>query len=592
MTAEADWLERIEAAERAGELLQACDLAARGLAEAPDSDELKYRSILALARSGALTRAERLWRLYHLPRTDLRFAALGARLLRDRALRSRGERALALLRQAAEAYAALFRQSGSPFPGINAASLLALAGAREASETLARQVLEATRRERPTTPLEALNLAADQAAAHLILGEEAASAAAIAELCQAPQEAAALASTRRQLQQLVAALGRDPALLAPLRPRPSLHFTGHRMAPPGQPGRFPAHAEDRVAQAVAEALDRLRPGAGFGSLASGGDILVAEALLARGVPLHLVLPFDRESFIQESVASSGPAWVTRFGQVLDRAASVQQVTEGPFLGDAAIYAHTARLAMGLACLRSRIEAAVAHQLAIWDDLPAAGPAGTGLDVTIWRAAGLPTTRIFSHPDAPPPPSSAVAPDQPEHRLCAFLFGDFKGFSRLSEAELLAFHERLLPPLAAEIERQGAGVLARNTWGDGLFLVFEEVGAAALCAARLQRALRRLDRAAAGLPEDLGLRLALHAGPVFPLRDAITGQAGFAGRSISRTARMEPVTPEGEVYVSEAFAALLALDPPEGVSFEYVGLLPLAKQAGELRMYLLQDAEEG
>jgi hypothetical protein len=51
--------------------------------------------------------------------------------------------------------------------------------------------------------------------------------------------------------------------------------------------------------------------------------------------------------------------------------------------------------------------------------------------------------------------------------------------------------------------------------------------------------------------------------------------------------MEPVTPEGEIYVSEAFAALLALEGRAALSYEYVGRVPLAKGAGFLRMYLLR-----
>ena len=48
-----------------------------------------------------------------------------------------------------------------------------------------------------------------------------------------------------------------------------------------------------------------------------------------------------------------------------------------------------------------------------------------------------------------------------------------------------------------------------------------------------------------------------------------------------------MTPEGELYVSEGFAALLALEAEEELSYEYVGRVPLAKNAGHLRMYLLR-----
>jgi class 3 adenylate cyclase len=94
-------------------------------------------------------------------------------------------------------------------------------------------------------------------------------------------------------------------------------------------------------------------------------------------------------------------------------------------------------------------------------------------------------------------------------------------------------------------------------------------------------------AALGLPQRTSLRIALHAGPVYEIVDAVTGRPGFAGTHISRAARIEPVTPPGQVYVSEAFAALLALDDAHREFFcEYLGSVPLAKDYGRLRTYRL------
>ena len=123
----AEWLAAIESAERSGDVLQAADLSESALAEHPENDELKYHHLLSLARGGALVQAEKLWPLYGLPQHDTRYAALGARLLRERAFRA-GPDARAELLTAAEAYARIFHAKQDPFPGINAAVLLALAG--------------------------------------------------------------------------------------------------------------------------------------------------------------------------------------------------------------------------------------------------------------------------------------------------------------------------------------------------------------------------------------------------------------------------------------------------------------------------------
>ena len=46
----------------------------------------------------------------------------------------------------------------------------------------------------------------------------------------------------------------------------------------------------------------------YGSLACGADMLVAEAILARGGELHVVLPFAEEDFLKTSVHVGGPEW--------------------------------------------------------------------------------------------------------------------------------------------------------------------------------------------------------------------------------------------------------------------------------------------
>ncbi len=577
-------LQRILRAERSGDQLMAADQAAGALEQFKDDPEFRYHHLLSLARAGALIEAEKLWPRYALPDDNVNYAALGARLLRERAFRDAPDNRAALARAAA-AYAAIFERSQDTFPGINAAVLSALAGALEPARALARAVLALLAARQPQARDDRFNLAADEVQAALILGDEARAAAAAERLLANASNKTALVSTRRQLLRLAGVLGSGTTLAERLRSGLSLHYTGHMLAAPGQPGRFPAEAEATVVAAIEAALDRLPVDAGFGSLASGGDILVAEALLRRGLDLTVVLPFDRAAFIETSVAPAGAAWVRRFEAVLAKASNVVQATDGPFLGDAAVFAYCARLAMGLARLRAAIEDANCHQLAVWDGQPSPGPAGTAADLAAWADLGLPATIVDSQPTGGG--HSGRRESAPVERpLRAFLFGDFQGFSRLSEPELLIYNREILPTAARVLDRYGDQVEIRHTWGDGLYLVFDSVAVAAACALELQAAFAQLDFAALGLPADLGLRAALHAGPVFAVFDPVMRQRLYTGRHISRAARMEPVTPEGQVYVSEAFAALLALEAEVPVAYEYVGRVPLAKGAGYLRMYLL------
>jgi hypothetical protein len=72
-----------------------------------------------------------------------------------------------------------------------------------------------------------------------------------------------------------------------------------------------------------------------------------------------------------------------------------------------------------------------------------------------------------------------------------------------------------------------------------------------------------------------------------IADPITRKPTYWGRELTRAARIEPRTPEGEVYVTDAFAALLALEPVVAFVTEYVGRVTTAKEFETIPMYQLQ-----
>jgi adenylate cyclase len=131
------------------------------------------------------------------------------------------------------------------------------------------------------------------------------------------------------------------------------------------------------------------------------------------------------------------------------------------------------------------------------------------------------------------------------------------------------------------------ILHQNTWGDGLYVVLTDVQAAARCSLALQATMRELDLLRLGLPPSLGLRIGAHVGPVFEGWDPVLKQPAFYGTEVTRTARIEPRTPGGEVYVTDAFAALLELDQKQTLTCEYVGHIPTAKDYGVFPMYVLK-----
>ena len=126
-----------------------------------------------------------------------------------------------------------------------------------------------------------------------------------------------------------------------------------------------------------------------------------------------------------------------------------------------------------------------------------------------------------------------------------LFADVRGFSKLTTSSCRLRDPCPRPP-SPRSSPYGERVQHRNTWGDALYAVLTDVVASARCALELQDAMAAIDFERLGLPGHLALRLGAHVGPVFPVQDPVLEALAFMGSHVSRTARIEPVTPPGEV----------------------------------------------
>jgi hypothetical protein len=581
------WLDAVVTAERRGELLMAFDLAERGLEEHPGDVLLQHRAVLALARAGSTEQAAQRFEHYGLAAVELEDAqALQARIAKDIALAAEGEQRQRLALRSAALYEAILEHTGGYYPGINAATLRLVGGDTDGAEQLARRVLEILR----GSGERGYYAAATEAEARLLLEEIDAAVAALERAAKLHEsDYAAMATTRRQLRLVCEQRGIDQDVLAPFAGPRVVHYCGHRLSADFISGAFPRSSLRHVADAIAVEVEHQRPAYAYGSLANGADILWAEALLARGAELHVVLPFARDEFVQASVADAGHEWVARFEQCLAAAAAVSYATDDAFLGDDVLYRYGAEFAMGLALLRGRFLDADVHQLAVWDGAPARGASGTAIDVETWREHGRATSVITPGGQAAParpPTASTSAGASPGRVVRAMLFGDVKEFSKLRDHQLPRFAEHILGAFADVLERHRESVCHSNTWGDGIYVVSMDADAAGACALDLQAAMAGVDFARHGLPPQLALRLSGHLGPVFPVHDPVLGRQAFMGSHVSRTARIEPVTPPSTVYVTEPFAAALELANSR-FTCDYVGHMPAAKDFGRLRMYRLR-----
>jgi class 3 adenylate cyclase len=221
-------------------------------------------------------------------------------------------------------------------------------------------------------------------------------------------------------------------------------------------------------------------------------------------------------------------------------------------------------------------------------------------VSAWERRGIPIEHVClatlrGDGRAPPaghaaaPGVHAAAPDAARHEIKSLLFADAVGYSQLSEDQIPRYVTGFLGAVADLNRRTRYKFEHVETAGDGLYMVFAGVADAAHYALQLSALVAGTDWTAHGLPASFNLRIALHCGPVYCGWDPVTSSRIFTGPHTSRAARIEPITPPGQVYASSAFAAVAAASGAEGIAMRYVGKIPLAKRSGSLTLYHLQPA---
>ena len=614
-----------------GEPLLAYDILTEGLKSEPADVQLRQLLALALARSGATQRSNSmLTQLRDEGHRDEETLGILARTHKDiwahattPAERNRQ------LRMAYKRYDEAYQISRGYYSGINAATLALLLKRDEEARSIAKEVRQAC--------LDDLKkLATDSADRYWPL-------ATLGEAClilrrwteaqdwyaQAAQIAkgnfADLSSTRRNARLILDHLGRDRAEVEQAFKIPSVVvFTGHLIDRPDRASkRFPPELETAVSKAIRAQLEKLDAGFGYASAGCGSDILFLETLLDLGGEAHIVLPYDKKQFIKDSVEIAPGNWTERFEKVLERAnyvvtASNERLEEGSMSFE---YANL--LLHGLADIRARQLETKLIPMAVWDQKEGDGPGGTASAVGHWKELGLDVemidlAKILQTVKSEPAASAGGLSEPPADRgpresssrgvvdaggqrkgkrsnslptqIMAMLFADAVNFSKLTEPQIPRFLNHFLGAIGNLMSKSEHAPLIKNTWGDGLYFVFPHVRDAGLFALELCQLMVNTDWSKKGLPKAINLRIALHAGPVYACVDPVTGQQSYTGTHVSRAARIEPITPPGQVYSSQAFAALAAAQGVKDFTCDYVGQTPLAKGYGTFATYHLRSAQ--
>jgi class 3 adenylate cyclase len=237
---------------------------------------------------------------------------------------------------------------------------------------------------------------------------------------------------------------------------------------------------------------------------------------------------------------------------------------------------------------------------VWDGREGDGPGGTASAVAQWNAFGCRASIInpremFAHDAAivtAPPPAPAAASTGFSGTMMALLFADVVGFSKLTEPEIPLFARYFLGGVAELIARSKHKPVQTNTWGDGLYFTFATASAAGQFALELRDFVVNQKWGPLGFRNELSLRTGLHVGPVYKCENPVTGREDYIGTHVSRAARIEPITPRGQVYASEVFAAIAFAQRAEGFTCDYVGKIGLAKDYGTYPTYHVRPKRPG
>ena len=589
---------------------EACDAFRAAVVAHSTDPELLYCGALAHARSGATHEAHALLDRTQsaapmTPQLQADVLSLRGRLWKDLLHRNpEAPDGAAIAQRARDEYAAAWSLQHDPYPGINAATLALLSGDRAIATGLAREISE-----RLTTQ-GALSNAWDHATAGeaaLLQGRTDEARRHYAEAhALAGSDAGTVATMRRQLLLLARALPDAEAVLAVVPAAVVVAFTGHMIDTPDRvPPRFPASLAPAVERAVREWIAKLNQPVFYGSAACGADLIVIEAALAAGAEVNVVLPFERQDFIRTSVINGGEEWLARFDAALSRATRIIAATEERHLGDDVLFEHAARLVEGLTVLRAAQLEASPRLLCVIDAAAPGQVGGTRSVFERWtRSIGAPDVidlaalrakapvGAIDGRDAPrrkregPSAAEAIGATRPPRMLKTLVFADFAGYSRVQDINAARFQGEFWVIAARQIAASAVKPVFANTWGDGLFVVFDNASDGAAFALGLSEDMQAADWVALGLPATSQIRICLHAGPVFRAFDPVIGRDNYFGATVTRAARIEPITPPGTVFASEAFAATLAASGRSEFVPEYVGRVGLAKGYGESRVYRL------
>jgi len=338
-------------------------------------------------------------------------------------------------------------------------------------------------------------------------------------------------------------------------------FAGHMIDAPGRvTPRFPALIEAKVKDAIKSAIRTLHASIGYCSLACGADILFAEAMIEEGGEVVVLIPFEKNDFVNTSISFAGEEWVTRF-EKLAAQFPVTFISQDKYGRNDDLFSLLGKAVFGSAVLRSKTyhqEPSLLTVLSEFDLKRKEG--GTRDTVQMWpypqRHTNINPSAMFNPSEIQP----TISIDQPG----LIAIGN-RPVLYMASIELAG----VLPMEKERIEKLINTIAEEQQFSFKIFSVLENSIIIALdTEIALMDVLRSIWNSTTPFKHEKPIRIGLHAAPVY--LSAIEEDV-----NISNLKAISQFASAGSICATIGFASVLALHPKK-FQLDYVGLIQFNK----------------
>jgi hypothetical protein len=347
-------------------------------------------------------------------------------------------------------------------------------------------------------------------------------------------------------------------------------FAGHMVdATNRQTPRFPAIIEDKVKDSIKGAIRTLHASIGYSSLASGADILFAEAMAEEGGEVHVLMPFSKDDFINTSLRFAGDHWVNRFEDLLTKF-PINFITKDSYGRNDDLFSLLGKVIFGSALLRSQIYHQEPFLLTVLSEFDLKQKEGGTRDtIQMWP---YPQKHTNINPDAMFNPREIVPASThiPKIQLARITDRPVLYLACIELANLLPMEkERIEKMINAIAGEQQLSFKVFKVLADSIIIGLDTEIA-------LMDIVRSVWNSTAPFKPEKPIRIGLHVAPVYI-------NATDEDITIKLLQAIAQYAPKGSICSSISYAAVLALHPKKFL-LDYVGVIQLPEETESSGLY--------